>query len=274
MSSQPEPVETSALRANVLGVGISPMTIETVSDRVQEAAAEEGFSGYVTVTGVHGVMESQRDPSLRRIHNRSFLSTPDGVPMVWLARWNGFENVDRVYGPDLMLEIFRRSQETGETHFLFGGGDGVVDHLAEEMCGKYPGVKIVGKVTPPFRPLTEDEEDDLLAELQEKRPHFFWVGLSTPKQEKFMHELLSKYPRICADWPHGMIMFGVGAAFDFHAGLVRQAPSWIQRMGMEWAFRLIMEPRRLWRRYFSNNPAFVWRALAQMTGLKKYPMEK
>ena len=261
-------------RANVLGVGISPLTIATAAERVSEGAATAGLSGFVTVTGVHGVMESQRDEELRRIHNRSFLSTPDGVPMVWLARWNGFEGTERVYGPDLMLEVFRRSEELGETHFLFGGGDGVVDLLAEKLQAKFPAARIVGRVAPPFRPLTEEEEEELVAELREKKPHFFWVGLSTPKQERFMHGLLTKYPDLCSDWPHGFVMFGVGAAFDFHAGLVRQAPGWIQRCGLEWAFRLAMEPSRLWKRYLGNNPVFIWRALGQMTGLKNYPIEK
>ena len=261
-------------RSNVLGVGISPITIPVAAEQVFAAADQPGFRGFVTVTGVHGVMESQRDPELKRIHNRSFLSTPDGMPMVWMARWNGFPNVDRVYGPDLMLEVFRRSEETGHRHFLFGGGEGVVETLAEKLQEQFPKVKIVGKVTPPFRPLNDEEEADLVATLDKEKPHFFWVGLSTPKQERFMHGFLQKFPKLASNWKSGIVMFGVGAAFDFHAGQVRQAPHWMQRAGLEWAFRLCMDPRRLWRRYAVNNPAFIRRILPQMMEWKEYPLEK
>lgn len=261
-------------RSNVLGVGISPLNVPLAADIVEEAAEKPGFSGFVTVTGVHGVMESQRDSELRRIHNRSFLSTPDGMPMVWLARFNGFDNVSRVYGPDLMLEVFERSEKSGQSHYLFGGGDGVVKKLSSSLQSKFPGVKIPGMKTPPFRPLNEEEEKALVAELQEKKPHFFWVGLSTPKQEKFMHDFLQKYPDLTKDWPHGMVMFGVGAAFDFHAGLVSQAPRWIQRSGFEWLYRLCADPKRLWKRYAINNPAFVRAIFPQMMELTEYPLEK
>ncbi len=261
-------------RVNVLGVGISPLSIPTAAERIFEAAARAGFAGYVTVTGVHGVMESQRDEELKRIHNRSFLSTPDGVPMVWLARWNGFGGVERVYGPDLMLEIFRQSEAGGERHFLFGGGDGVAQLLAEKLREKFPKTNIVGTVTPPFRPLTDAEEAELVRKLAEKKPHFFWVGLSTPKQERFMSGFLARYPELTDGWKHGLVMFGVGAAFDFHAGLLRQAPSWLQRCGLEWLFRLVMEPRRLWKRYFVNNTAFIRAIIPQMMELKHYPLEE
>lgn len=261
-------------RSNVLGVGISPLTIPLAVEKVLAASGAPGFSGFVTVTGVHGVMESQRDPELRRIHNRSFLSTPDGMPMVWMARWNGYDFCERVYGPDLMLEVFRQSEAGGQGHFLFGGGEGVAEALAEKLRGRFPAIRILGVHAPPFRPLSAEEEEALVAELKEKRPHFFWTGLSTPKQEKFMHGLLAKYPDLTAGWPHGMVMFGVGAAFDFHAGLVRQAPRWVQRSGLEWLFRTAIEPRRLWRRYAVNNPAFVSRVIPQMMELKSYPLDR
>ena len=264
----------NAGRSNVLGVGISPLNISSAASLVSEAAASPGFSGFVTVTGVHGVMESQRDEELRRIHNRSFLSTPDGMPMVWLARWNGFEGTERVYGPDLMLEVFRRSELNGETHYFFGGADGVAPKLKEALGKRFPGARVVGTMTPPFRPLNEEEEEALVAELQEKKPHFFWVGLSTPKQERFMHGFLTKYPDLTRGWGHGLVMFGVGAAFDFHTGSVKQAPRWVQRSGLEWLFRVCADPKRLWKRYAINNPAFIGAVLPQMMGLRKYPLEK
>lgn len=256
-------------RSNVLGVGISPLDLPSATAAVLDASLQPGFCGYVTVTGVHGVMESQRDPALKRIHNQSFLSVPDGMPMVWVGKWNGYESMGRVYGPDLMLAVMETSSKTGQRHFFFGGGDGVVDKLETSLAQKFQGIQVSGKVTPPFRPLSQDEEEELVSTLRVAKPHFFWVGLSTPKQERFMHTFLNKYPDLASDWDHGLVMLGVGAAFDFHAGLVTQAPSWMQQRGLEWFFRLLMEPKRLWRRYLYNNPRFIWRIFLQMTHLKK-----
>lgn len=261
-------------RTNILGVGISALNLKSAVSRMEEAAEMPGLSGFVTITGVHGVTESQRDPELRKIHNRSLYSTPDGMPMVWLSRWNGNSEVDRVYGPDLMLEMFRASEVSGHRHYFFGGADGVADQLAEKLGEKFPEAEIVGRYTPPFRPLEPSEEEELVRTIRETRPHFFWVGLSTPKQERFMSGLLEKYPDLTSGWDHGFVMFGVGAAFDFHAGLVRQAPRWIQRSGLEWLFRVCMEPRRLWKRYLVGNTTFVRESLKQMTDWRDYPIER
>lgn len=258
-------------RVNVLGVGISVLNLADAKRRVLQAAAEPGYCGYVTVTGVHGVMESQDDDALKRIHNRSFLSTPDGMPMVWCGKLAGHEMMGRVYGPDLMWEILSASPMSGLKHYFFGGGDGLAAALKDAVCARIPGLEVVGIHTPPFRPLTEDEESQLLEEVRALQPHYFWVGLSTPKQERFMAGMIERLSQIAATWDHGLVLLGVGAAFDFHAGRVRQAPGWIQRSGMEWAFRLCMEPKRLWRRYFRNNPRFVWGKLMQELDWKQYP---
>lgn len=257
-------------RINVLGVGISALTLDSAVDAVFEAIAD-GRQGYVTVTGVHGVSECQRDPELRRIHNDSLLSTPDGVPLTWMGRLQGKgpEEMQRVYGPDLMLKLFDRGQSEGLRHYLYGGGEGVASLLAERLNARFPAAQIVGHFTPPFRPLTEEEEQQLVSELNELRPNCLWVGLSTPKQERFMAGLLSKH---ASSLPEPLVMFGVGAAFDFHAGLLSQAPSWMQRSGLEWFYRLQQEPRRLWRRYLKNNPLFLARAALQLTGLRRYEL--
>jgi len=261
-------------RVNVLGVGISALNMNTALEQVLEGAAKPGFAGYVTVSGVHGVMESYRDEELKRIHNRSYLSTPDGMPMVWVAKWNGQSEVERVYGPDLMLEVVEATAATGRTHYFWGGNEGVAEELAERMEERFPGTEVTGTCCPPFRPLNDLEEKELVGQLKERRPHFLWVGLSTPKQERFMHDLLSRNPDLCEGWDHGLILFGVGAAFDFHTGRVRQAPSLMQRCGLEWLFRLVCEPRRLWRRYAFNNTAFMLSILPQLMGLKNHSMEK
>ena len=235
-------------RVNVLGVGLSVLNLDTAVATLATACAE-GRRGYVCVTGVHGVMESQADPALRQIHNASLLTTPDGMPMVWLGRWAGFRHMSRVYGPELMEHVFRWSQKSGATHFFYGGTAGVVEELKTNVETRFPGVSIVGTYTPPFRPLTLLEETDLARQVAAVRPDFFWVGLSTPKQERFMAAYVSKL--------EAKLFLGVGAAFDFHAGRVAQAPRWIQRSGFEWLYRTLREPKRLWKRYAINNPRFV-----------------
>lgn len=235
-------------RSGVLGVGISTINLRSATELIFEAIRRQQ-RGYVCVTGVHGVMESQDCPEFRSILNGSFLTTPDGMPMVWLSKLNGHKQVDRVYGPDLMLEVCRRGVPRGCRHFLYGGGERVAEKLAAGLREKCPGINIVGTYTPPFRPLNEAEQHDLAARVKDAQPDCLWVGLSTPKQEKFMAEYMPKLD--------ATLMFGVGAAFDFHAGLVRQAPRWIQRSGLEWLFRLCMEPRRLWKRYLVNNTRFL-----------------
>lgn len=257
-------------RINVLGVGISALTLDSAVEAVLEAVAD-GRQGYVTVTGVHGVSECQEDAELRRIHNDSLLSTPDGVPLTWMGRLQGKRphEMQRVYGPDLMLQVFERGQARGLRHYLFGGGEGVAPLLAERLTARFPAAQVVGLYTPPFRPLMEGEEQELVAELRTLEPYCVWVGLSTPKQERFMAHLLARH---AAELPAPLVMLGVGAAFDFHAGIQPQAPAWMQRAGLEWLFRLQREPRRLWRRYLKNNPLFVARAALQLTGLRKYDL--
>ena len=261
-------------RINVLGVGISILNLDLAQQQLLQAADTSGFQGFVTITGVHGVVESQHDEELKKIHNRSFLSTPDGMPMVWLGRWNSHACMDRVYGPELMLHVMAHTNASGHGHYFYGGAEGVAQELEQKLVERYDALQVVGTYTPPFRPLSEDEEQALHDELQACKPHFFWVGLSTPKQEKFMHDFLAKYPELTKSWPHGLVMIGVGAAFDFHAGRVKQAPRWIQRSGFEWLFRTLMDPKRLLKRYAFSNSYFVSRILLQMMGLKKYPMPR
>jgi N-acetylglucosaminyldiphosphoundecaprenol N-acetyl-beta-D-mannosaminyltransferase len=252
-------------RANVLGVGLSPINLDLALAAVAEAL-DRKTKGYVCATGVHGVSEAQRDPAFCSILNRSFLNTPDGMPMVWMGRWQGFRDMARVYGPDLMLRVCELSQARGWTHFLYGGAPGVAEELRRRLVQRFPGLKIVGVHTPPFRPLTVDEERELVRQVGTLKPDIFWVGLSTPKQEKFMARYWQEL--------EATLFFGVGAAFDFHAGRMRQAPRWMQRSGLEWLFRLACEPGRLWKRYLVNNPLFIFRALCQLTGIRNYRLEQ
>ncbi len=257
--------EVNALgRANVLGVGVHALNMQLALRAVADALGHRQ-KGYVCVTGVHGVMEAQQDPEFRAILNRAFLNTPDGMPTVWIGRAQGFRHMDRVYGPDLMHAVCEFTRQTSYTHFLYGGAEGVAQMLKERLKEKFLGIKVVGTYTPPFRPLTEAEENELTALVNGLKPDIIWVGLSTPKQEKFMAAHLDKFDTT--------LMFGVGAAFDFLAGRVPQAPRWIQRAGLEWLFRLCCEPRRLWRRYLRNNPLFAFCIFCQLTGLRKYSLQ-
>jgi N-acetylglucosaminyldiphosphoundecaprenol N-acetyl-beta-D-mannosaminyltransferase len=251
-------------RVNVLGVGISILNLERARDIIAEALAA-GRKGYITVTGVHGVSEAQADPEFRRILNQSFLCTPDGMPMVWMGKLAGHKEMNRVYGPDLMELICEAGVAHGWKHFFYGGAPGVAEELKAKLEKRFPGVNVVGTFTPPFRLLNPQEECELSEAVACAKPDLFWVGLSTPKQERFMAAYLPKLDT--------KLMIGVGAAFDFHAGKVKQAPRWIQRSGLEWAYRLWQEPARLWKRYARNNPLFVARALLQKSGLRNYSLD-
>ena len=251
-------------RVNILGVGISVINPETTLAIVADAVRQRR-KGYICVTGVHGVMEAQKDAALQRILNQAFLCTPDGMPMVWLGRLHGRREMSRVYGPDLMLDVCTWSQTNSCKHFFFGGAAGVAEELQRKLTARFPNLQVVGCYTPPFRPLNAGEEMQLQETIRSVRPDIMWIGLSTPMQEKFMAEFL---PRLDVT-----LMIGVGAAFDFHSGRVRQAPHWIQRSGLEWCYRLCREPRRLARRYLRNNPLFALKIAAQLIGLKKYSFE-
>ena len=245
-------------RVSILGVGVHALNMQSAVDFLDKAATED-IKGYVTVTGVHGIMEAQDDPSFKDVLNSSLLTTPDGMPTVWIGRSRGFDRMARVYGPELMVEVCRRSEQTGHTHFIYGGAEGVAEDLAAVLTSRFPGLKIAGTCTPPFRALNESEERDLIARINELRPDFFWVCLGAPKQERFMAEYSPKLD--------ATVMVGVGAACDILTGRTKDAPGWVKRSGLQWLHRLVQEPRRLWRRYLILNPRFIY-------SLVRYPSDQ
>jgi N-acetylglucosaminyldiphosphoundecaprenol N-acetyl-beta-D-mannosaminyltransferase len=220
---------------------------------------------YVCVTPAHAVMEARRDPEFRRILNRSGLTTPDGMAIVWLLRWQGHRHVERVYGPDLMLAVCEAGLAKGYRHFLYGGEPGVADKLAARLRACLPGLQVVGTLTPGFGHPTADEDAQATAAVHGSQADIVWVGLSTPKQERWMADHVGRV--------EAPVLIGVGAAFDFLSGRRPQAPRWMQRSGLEWLFRLATEPRRLWPRY-RQYPLFVLLAVAQLLGLKRFPLEE
>ncbi len=252
-------------RCNVLGVGMSAVNMDDAL-RLTEDLISTRSKGYICVTGVHGISEAQKDREFRNILNSSFLTTPDGMPAVWIGRLRGFHNMRRVYGPEYMLEFCRVSVERGYRHFLYGGNQGVADALRDALVAQFPGLQVVGTYTPPFRPLTSDEEEDLIARVDQSRPDVFWVGLSTPKQERFMARYIHKL--------NVNVMVGVGAAFDIHTGRIKDAPRWMKQSSLQWVHRLAQEPKRLWRRYLVNNPLFLYRVGLQLSGLREYRIDQ
>lgn len=255
---------SSPPRVNVLGVGISATNLSQAVAEI-ESWIGRGEKRYVNVCTVHTVMECQNDSDLRAIVNGSGLSTPDGMPLVWLARMHGYRHAGRVYGPDLMLALSERSHITGHRHFFYGGAHGVAHLLIEKLEQRYPGLIVAGRHSPPFRAAGAVEESQVLEEINASRPDIIWVGLGTPKQDYWVarHRAALTAP----------VLIAIGAAFDFHAGLLRQAPRWMQRSGLEWFFRLMQEPRRLAFRYLVYNPLFVARVVLQFTGLRRYPLD-
>jgi N-acetylglucosaminyldiphosphoundecaprenol N-acetyl-beta-D-mannosaminyltransferase len=245
-------------RANVLGVGVSAINLTLAVDTIDGWIAKSDKQ-YVCVTGVHGVMESSRSAEIRRIHNEAGMVTPDGMPLVWLLKRAGHANCGRVCGRDLMAGVFERGTACGYRHFLYGSTPTTLDRLQANLRARFRSPQIVGAYSPPFRPLTPAEDQASVDAINRSGTDIVWVGLSTPKQERWMAEHCERLD--------AKVLIGVGAAFDFLAGLLKVAPAVLQRNGLEWAFRLAMEPRRLCLRYLKNNPLFLASIAAQQLGL-------
>jgi N-acetylglucosaminyldiphosphoundecaprenol N-acetyl-beta-D-mannosaminyltransferase len=233
----------------VLGVPLALTDYEATMDWIDATIARRE-SGYVIPAAVHAVMVAQEDPETREAVLGGALSVPDGQPLVWAMKLLGHRDASRVYGPELMARYCERAAATGTRMFLYGGrNQGALVQLALNLRRRYPGIKIVGGYSPPFRELDGEERMAIADEINRSRADVVWVGIGQPKQEKWMAQMHDSL-----DAP---VLIGVGAAFDFHAGLVPQAPAWMQSLGLEWVYRLAHEPRRLWRRYARYNPLFV-----------------
>jgi N-acetylglucosaminyldiphosphoundecaprenol N-acetyl-beta-D-mannosaminyltransferase len=241
---------------DLLGLPIA-MTDYVQAMDVMDGMVARREPGYVCATAVHAVMVAQSDPEMRDALRRSTLTVPDGMPLVWAANLLGEDLRDRVYGPELMLRYCERSRDRGHRVFLYGGRDqGSLAQLTLNLRLRFPGIKIVGGYSPPFRPLTGDEDNAIAEQINSARPDVVWVGTGVPKQEKWMARMRDRL-----DAP---VLVGVGAAFDFHAGRVSMAPQWMQDRGLEWTYRITQEPRRLLPRYVIHNPRFIARVAMQL----------
>ena len=253
-------VNAMAPAFRVVGVRVDAVQLPEAVARIKRWIDNRENGKYVAVTGMHGVAESRQDPHFREILNQAALVVPDGMPLVWLGRWHGHSLRRRVTGSELMLAFCR---ETGPRprHFFYGGAPGVAEDLARQLHERF-NITVAGTYTPPFRPLTVAEEADLTARVHTAAPDVLWVGLSTPKQERWMsdHHLKLKVP----------VILGVGAAFDMNSGRLKRAPAWMRDSGLEWFYRLLSEPRRLWKRYLVTIPQSMWSISLELFHLRKF----
>lgn len=238
----------------ILGMRVDAVDFGEAISLIREWA-KRGESRYVCVANVHMVMEAYDDPAFRDLVNAADLVTPDGMPLVWMLRSLGFAGQERVYGPELTLRVCQAASEAGLSVGFYGGHPTTLEALVKNLKDRFPGLNVAYAFSPPFRPLTPEEDAAVVEEIRKRGVRILFVGLGCPKQERWMAEHKGRVPAV---------MLGVGAAFDIHGGRVRQAPSWMQRMGLEWFFRLVQEPKRLWLRYLKHNPRFVILAMGEL----------
>ena len=251
---------TQTTRFPVLGVQVDAVQIPDTIAILKDWIAGRDACHYVAVTGMHGISEAASDPSFRAALNAASLVVCDGMPLVWLGRWHGHALRRRVYGPELM-ETFCRDTGSRYKHFFYGGAQGVPEHLGNVLQSRH-GIQVAGAYSPPFRPLTPEEDKEVVAMIEAARPDVLWIGLSTPKQERWMYEHREKLTV--------PVVLGVGAAFDLNTGRLSQAPVWMRENGLEWLYRLLAEPRRLWRRYLINGPTFLWNVGLELLSARRF----
>ena len=248
-------------RFRVLGVRVDAMQIPDVIAQMEQWIAQRGTCHYITVTNVHVLMEAQHSSLFRTVLDSADLCVPDGMPLVWISRSRGYPLKRRVYGPDLLLDFCRETNAKGCRHFFYGGAPGVPEALAAKLKRQFPMLEVAGTYSPPFRPLTPEEDARTVEMINRAAADVVWVGLGCPKQELWMYEH--------RDQLRVPVLVGVGQAFDIHADRLQQAPVWMREHGLEWLFRLLADPRRLWRRYLIYNSEFVLSELLEIMVVKK-----
>ena len=246
----------------VLGVRVDAVQIPDVILHMERWIGESGSCRYIAVTDMHSLMQAQHSMSFKGILQDADLVVPDGYPLAWLGRQKGFALRRRVYGPELLERFCGATQGKGYRHYFYGGAQGVAADLAARLGDRYRGLQVAGAYCPPFRPLTQEEDDETVSMINAAHANVVWVGLGAPKQERWMSEHRGRL--------NASVLVGVGAAFDFHTGRIAQAPHWMREHGLEWLFRLSREPSRLWRRYLIYGTQFVALVLLEALGLKKF----
>jgi N-acetylglucosaminyldiphosphoundecaprenol N-acetyl-beta-D-mannosaminyltransferase len=251
----------------VLGTRVHLVDNDKVLALLEEwIARREGGCRFVVVTGFHGLWVAHQDPDFRRIVASADLFSPDGIAPVWIAKLKGRPLAARATGPDLMESFFRRANRAGYRSFFLGDTEDTLRALRSALEYRFPGHVVAGTLSPPFRELTPEEDEQIVRAINESRPDVVWVGLGLPKQERWIHEHRSRL--------NAAVAVGVGAAFKFSAGKINRPPEWVGRNGLEWLWRLAQEPGKLWRRDLVDGPRFVWHVLLEVTGLRRYGGDK
>lgn len=245
-------VDKSAIPiCNIMGVDIAVIDMEWLVDYLNRNV--KNLSGdYICVSNVHTTVTAYEDQEYRKIQNGGIMAIPDGGPLSSVGQKRGFKNMKRTTGPSLMGEIFKISASKGYRHYFYGSTDETLEKLLNVLNDTYPGIQIAGMYSPPFRPMTDDEDRAIVDRINETMPDIIWVGLGAPKQEKWMAAHQGKV---------NGLMVGVGAGFDYHAGNIRRAPEWMQKNNLEWVYRLLQDPKRLFKRYWHTNTKFIWNAM-------------
>jgi len=248
-------------RVRILGSRVQLVSVGETVDHIESwIQAPAGRCRRVTVTGFHGLWEAHQNPALREILNGAELWVPDGIAPVWAARLRGRHNVERVPGAEIMREFFSRAARKGYSSYFYGGTEATLAALERKLAGDYPGHRVAGSFSPPFRPVTSAEDREIVDRINAARPDVLWVGLGMPKQDLWIHERLHRL-----DVP---VAIGVGAAFAFVAGTVPRCPGWIGRIGFEWVYRFLREPEKLWRRDLIDGPRFLWHLAVELAGVR------
>ena len=236
---------------NILGVNIAAINMEWLVEYLDKNLLD--IKGdYICVSNVHTTVTSYEDASYCAVQNGGIMAIPDGGPLSTVGRRRGCKNMARTTGPSLMGEIFKISAKKGYRHYFYGSKQETLELLEKKLKENYPGIKIAGMYSPPFRPLTEEEDKAVIERINEANPDFVWIGLGAPKQEKWMAAHQGKIDGL---------MLGVGAGFDYYAENIKRAPMWMQKHNLEWVYRLVQDPKRLFKRYWSTNTKFIWNAM-------------
>ena len=256
-----KPAKVAAV--NVLGSRVHLITVDQTADQIERWIGDrDGCCRRVIVTGFHGLWEAHKDASYRAVLNSAELWIPDGIAPVWVARIRGHHKVRRAPGTEIMREFFRRASRRGYSSYFYGDTETTLAKLRDKLSDSWPGHRIAGTFSPPFRPLTLQEDQEAIDRINDARPDVLWVGLGAPRQDRWIHERLSRL-RV-------PVAIGVGAAFAFIAGTVQRCPEWLGSMGLEWAHRFAKEPKKLWRRDLIDGPRFLFHLGMELAGLRKY----
>lgn len=236
---------------NIMGVNIAAINMEWLLDYIEKNLSK--IKGdYICVSNVHTTVTSYEDATYCKIQNGGLMAIPDGGPLSTVGQKRGYKNMERTTGPSLMGEIFEISAKKGYRHYFYGSKEETLESLYQKLSKNYPGIQIVGMYSPPFRPMTEEEDIEIIEKINGSNPDFVWVGLGAQKQEKWMGAHQGKI---------NGLMIGVGAGFDYYAENIKRAPMWMQKHNLEWVYRLAQDPKRLFKRYWSTNTKFIWNAM-------------